>query len=587
MFWNHYKKPRTSALEERQVLSRLASKFIAGDTKEAWTDSLVKEWMIQRLPKEACQYVRERTPETSMDTIKLIEKFFSAKEEPYTSHKGMILQFDPLKSTGNQESRYHPYRKDYGRDSWRQQSPSSEPTKKEVVDLTKESQEDKGKQRNPQEKKTSKPFECFNCGKVGHMARDCRSKRTPRVNQVQEVSVCQLCDGKGHTARDCPNRVNRVNLQTGHVVPTNIQKGKIQGTTRQNILLDSGAQVSVIAEEVLPKDYRRNGTVQIKTITSPITQHPATLVDIEIGEQKFTVRAAVLKKENITHDLIVGENIANMSIHELMNKTVDDTPKVETKASKKPEPAQVNQLQMVGAITRAQAEKMKKSEEEDSQATTESQADITSWDDVEALPVTDADEVVEEKQPMPSTPTSPADRRQMARAQKDDETLSELFQKTKQEDSSYLISKGLLMKKSTDSYGNNTQLLVVLQPLRKEVFEKSHSCKLAGHFGAKKTLKKIVGFFYWPNISKDVTEWCKTCEVCQKHNMGVTQRTPLRPLPTIQEPWTRVAIDIVDPLPRTKSGYKYILMGMDLRATQRQSHRNVWTPRWWRQHYLR
>lgn len=45
--------------------------------------------------------------------------------------------------------------------------------------------------------------------------------------------------------------------------------------------------------------------------------------------------------------------------------------------------------------------------------------------------------------------------------------------------------------------------------------------------------------------------------------MGIQKKAPLKPLPTIQEPWTRVAIDIVGPLPRTKSGYRYILTGMD------------------------
>lgn len=37
----------------------------------------------------------------------------------------------------------------------------------------------------------------------------------------------------------------------------------------------------------------------------------------------------------------------------------------------------------------------------------------------------------------------------------------------------------------------------------------------------------------------------------------------MQPLPTIEEPWQRVAIDIVGPLPRTANGYRYILTIMD------------------------
>lgn len=86
---------------------------------------------------------------------------------------------------------------------------------------------------------------------------------------------------------------------------------------------------------------------------------------------------------------------------------------------------------------------------------------------------------------------------------------------------------------------------------------------LAGHFGAKKTTRKITQCFYWPHMARDVTQWTKECLQCQKHNKGTTQRSPLQPLPVIEEPWQRIAIDIVGPLPRTKNGFRYVLTVMD------------------------
>lgn len=38
---------------------------------------------------------------------------------------------------------------------------------------------------------------------------------------------------------------------------------------------------------------------------------------------------------------------------------------------------------------------------------------------------------------------------------------------------------------------------------------------------------------------------------------------PLQPLPVIDQPFSRIAMDFVEPLPRTKQGKSYILVLMD------------------------
>ena len=57
--------------------------------------------------------------------------------------------------------------------------------------------------------------------------------------------------------------------------------------------------------------------------------------------------------------------------------------------------------------------------------------------------------------------------------------------------------------------------------------------------------------FYWPTLCKDVADFCKSCETCQKTSRVKPQHAPLIPLPIVEE---RIAMDIVGLLPRSSSG---------------------------------
>lgn len=62
-------------------------------------------------------------------------------------------------------------------------------------------------------------------------------------------------------------------------------------------------------------------------------------------------------------------------------------------------------------------------------------------------------------------------------------------------------------------------------------------------------------------MKADVVRYCRTCHTCQltsKPNQ-VVPRAPLFPIPAIGEPFERVIVDCVGPLPRAKSGNEYLL----------------------------
>ena len=69
--------------------------------------------------------------------------------------------------------------------------------------------------------------------------------------------------------------------------------------------------------------------------------------------------------------------------------------------------------------------------------------------------------------------------------------------------------------------------------------------------------------FYWPTVFRDVKEYCKQCPECQLCSKQKPKKSPLVNLPIMGEPFERIAMDIVGPLPRSKSGHKYILVLSD------------------------
>ena len=90
-----------------------------------------------------------------------------------------------------------------------------------------------------------------------------------------------------------------------------------------------------------------------------------------------------------------------------------------------------------------------------------------------------------------------------------------------------------------------------------------HSIPWAGHLGLPKTYARIAARFFWPRMYKDVQEYCRACSECQLTSKYTASPYPLQPLPCIDIPFSRIAMDIVGPLERTQSGFKYILVVCD------------------------
>ena len=84
---------------------------------------------------------------------------------------------------------------------------------------------------------------------------------------------------------------------------------------------------------------------------------------------------------------------------------------------------------------------------------------------------------------------------------------------------------------------------------------------MSGHLGIYKTYHKILNHFYCPGLKSDVSQFCKSCHTCQmvgKPNQTIP-KAHLQPISAFDGPFSKIIIDCVGPLPKTKSGHEYLL----------------------------
>ena len=106
--------------------------------------------------------------------------------------------------------------------------------------------------------------------------------------------------------------------------------------------------------------------------------------------------------------------------------------------------------------------------------------------------------------------------------------------------------------------------LVVPKLARKMILKLAHDIPLAGHLGVEKTKARILTRYYWPGIFMDVANYCRTCTACQKTaRKSQRDKVNLMTVPIVGNPFEKVAIDMIGPLPRTKRGNRYALVLVD------------------------
>lgn len=109
---------------------------------------------------------------------------------------------------------------------------------------------------------------------------------------------------------------------------------------------------------------------------------------------------------------------------------------------------------------------------------------------------------------------------------------------------------------------SNIKRLVVPKTLVKVYVEHFH-CNIGAHEGVRRTINRIKKHLFWCNMSSDIKKILGKCFICKRGKPDHNPKNVMGKFPTPTMPFQRLHIDILGPLPVSKSKFKYLLVIID------------------------
>ena len=405
-------------------------------------------------------------------------------------------------------------------------------------------------------KKTFKPYKqqthttatksvtCAYCKKPNHTISECKKlKQKQETDKIKTQSVNTNSFSNTFTRHSPVVSVHNVNeidktphpLFVPYCKPAQIIR--TDGSRKQiHTLRDTGAMQSLIKDTQDSHDYIITGETRLlKGITNDTLTVPLVEVHLQTDFLDEKVLCGLVKDLPDGIDFLIGNDIW-LQGHPLPDEVIEQA-----------------------VLTRAAARKVQNPPNDDQH--TPEDDHFSENDHLMGTPLN-----------LDASIDSVTDRTKLIELQKADPNLAHLRQKALEnqntnEMSYFYIQDDMLMHHLSDRKTNlSANRIVVPTALRLQVMRLAHDIPAAGHLGIRKTINRLQPHFHWPRMLKDVTHFCKSCDFCQKEGKGrKIPPAPLISVPLMSEPWSRIAIDIVGPLPVCpKTGNRFILTCMDL-----------------------
>lgn len=409
--------------------------------------------------------------------------------------------------------------------------------------------------------------ECFYCHEVGHLIAVCPTlKKKNKLKQTKSVGFVRTVSQISQPKID---DVFEPFVGQGMISLTGLAKDQVPVT----LLPDTETAQSFILQSALPfsKETYCGSDVLVQGIEMGIVKAPLHKLHLQskliTGFVKVAVRSE-LPVKGIS--MIIGNDLAGGKVHPLPE--VVDNPLDEPSVLNK-DHAAVLTVFPACAITRAQSRKF---------------PNVVDLSDSFLMDEDTLDSVLLQPEVSDSKSLSPGtgaeinsidlllsvDRKSFIAEQARDSSLTHCKEVAvtreviETKSIGYFFEDGVLMRKWTPSVADESGCdtifqIVVPKCFQEQVLSVAHD-KVAGHLGVAKTRYRVTRHFFWPGINSDVSKFCRSCHTCQmvgKPNQVISP-APLTPIPVIGEPFDRIVLDCVGPLPKTKSGHAYLLTMM-------------------------
>ena len=367
---------------------------------------------------------------------------------------------------------------------------------------------------------------CFHCRQWGHLMYSCPNKQKTSPPEATQGFFGDAC---GEVAWNANSEKF-------------LRRGTLDGTPVQ-MLIDTGCDRTMVSQRMVkPAQINPDKKVPVLCVHGDTVFYPTASVKLQMGDWWTETEATVAPQLPV--DVLLGRDVYGLS-----------TPNAEAEA--------------FAVVTRSKAKKTR--EEDGLPLRLENGQEIRGK--VNDLPLDPTigqeqrgkeDDPPEEAAELDVLQATPAELR---RLQQEDTSLISVREKAGgAEDGTrvyFYYQAGLLYRhwspQKEDREVQACNQLVLPQPCRGVVLRLAHDIPMAGHLGITKTKDRILQRYYWPGVFKDVAEYCRTCEVCQRSHPRKPARAEMIPMPLVSKPFQRIAMDIIGPLPRTKRGNRFIL----------------------------